>query len=48
MASGREDVVSDADVVDENLLKHSSLVLVAKNLVLLESLEIIDVKVADY
>lgn len=48
VASGREDVVSDADVVDENLLKHGSLVLVAKNLVLLESLKVIDVKVADY
>ena len=46
MACRRENVVSDAHVVDENFLEHSGLILVAEDLVLLERLQIVNVEVA--
>ena len=48
IVAGRgENVVTDADVVDENFLKQGHLVLVAEDLVLLERFEVVDVEVAD-
>ena len=47
VASRRENVVADTNVIDEDFLKHSCLVLVTKDLVLLERLEVVHIEVAN-
>ena len=48
IVAGRgEDVVTDAHVIDKDLLEHGCLVLVTEDLVLLERLEVVNVEVAN-